>query len=210
MDHEHDSRQLERLTFFSDAVFAIAMTLLVIEVRLPHLSIWTDATLAQALADLVPNFIGFVISFVVIGRFWLAHHRVFGLLARTSERLLAINLALLLTVAFMPFPTAVISEHGELSVAVLFYGSWLVVMGLVQHSMVSVALAGPGRSRSGLARPTLVREDVPEAECRYLRRGSWIPLTIGLITLVAAVVTPRLGMAVLVFGSPIVFRLFHR
>jgi uncharacterized membrane protein len=200
MDHEHGAAQLERLTFFSDAVFAIAMTLLVIDVRLPPLGHVSERELANALAELSPKFFAFILSFFVIGRFWLAHHRIFGLLARTSERLLWINLLMLLAIAFMPFPTALISEHGSLSVAVMFYAASLLLLGVIQRALVVTALGKHG----------LVRGDVPDAERRYLLRGSLIPSVIGIIGIAAAAFSSWAGLAVLVFGSPIIFRVFHR
>ncbi len=115
----HDRAQLERLTFFSDAVFAIAMTLLVVEVKLPALHHPTGPQLGQALLDLIPNYVGFLVSFLVLGRFWLAHHEVMGLLKAADKRLVSVNLFLLLGVAFMPFPTAIISDN-EIIVLVIF------------------------------------------------------------------------------------------
>ena len=199
MDHEHDRKQLDRLTFFSDAVFAIAMTLLVIEVRLPATEL-SAAALGQALVGLIPKYLGFVISFLVIGRFWIAHHRVFGLLAGTSEQLNWVNLLLLMVVAFMPFPTEVISEFSEVRLAVMLYAGWLTVLGLLHHWLV----------RTALRRPGLVRDDVPEAECRHLRRGSLIPVVIGLLSLAGAAVAPLAGIAILFLGSPVVSWLLHR
>ena len=84
-------QQLERMTFFSDAVFAIAMTLLVIEVRVPEIHVHSDLALGQALLDLLPKYIGFVVSFMVVGRFWVGHHAVMGLLKGLDRRLVWIN-----------------------------------------------------------------------------------------------------------------------
>src|SRR5262245_39042548 len=101
---------LERLVFFSDAVFAIAITLLVIEIHPPHLE--QDGTLPTlaALALLAPNFIGFAISFAVIGAFWSGHHRAFSLAGRVGPGILFWNLTLLGTIAFMPFVTGFMSS----------------------------------------------------------------------------------------------------
>jgi len=92
-----NTSQLERLTFFSDAVFAIAITLLIIEVHVPHVSGVDDALYWQALAELRSSLFGFALSFLVIGMLWMAHHRVFGMLNDYSPKLMWPNLLLLMT-----------------------------------------------------------------------------------------------------------------
>src|ERR1041385_4008430 len=71
--------QLERLILFSDAVFAIAITLLVIEIKIPEIprNVVTDDKLGEKLLELIPKFIGFFISFLLIGQYWIVHHRMF-------------------------------------------------------------------------------------------------------------------------------------
>lgn len=128
----HDQFQLERLAFFSDAVFAIAITLLIIEVRLPATTPETERGIAQGLADLIPQYIGFFVSFFVIGRFWIGHHRVFGRLKRVDDILVWRNLLFLMTIAFMPFPTALVSHYVSTRVAVGAYAGWLTLAGGVQ------------------------------------------------------------------------------
>jgi uncharacterized membrane protein len=101
---------LERLVFFSDAVFAIVITLLVLpltsEVDLPP-----GEDLAADVWDLWPRVVSFVVSFLVVGQFWMVHHRMYGRLVRCDRGLLRINLVSLLTVSFMPFPAALLGEH---------------------------------------------------------------------------------------------------
>ncbi|WP_294357344.1 TMEM175 family protein [uncultured Sphingomonas sp.] len=74
------------MAFFSDAVFAIAMTLLVVEVKLPHIARMEDGLLARALLSLVPSYIGFLVSFLVLARFWASHHLTLGRCARPARR----------------------------------------------------------------------------------------------------------------------------
>src|SRR3954449_6039774 len=107
-DHGHTpAHPLERLIFFSDAVFAIAITLLIIEVHPPHLPFRaSDHDHLVALADLIPSFVAFFISFFVIGAFWAGHHRAFSLSRHWSPGLLVPNIMMLCAVAFMPFATA--------------------------------------------------------------------------------------------------------
>src|SRR5215204_5839473 len=80
--------QLERLILFSDAVFAIAITLLVIEIKIPevHENV-SDKVLLHELKHLVPKFIGFLISFMLIGLYWTIHHRMFGFVTNYNKRL---------------------------------------------------------------------------------------------------------------------------
>ncbi|MCB8985168.1 MAG: DUF1211 domain-containing protein, partial [Ardenticatenaceae bacterium] len=122
---------LERLVLFSDAVFAIAITLLALEIRLPveaaHL---TNQQLQANLLAIWPKYLSFIISFLVIGNFWIAHHRRFSLITRYDNRLLLLNLFFLMAIAFIPFPTSVISENGNRT-ATIFYALTITATGLL-------------------------------------------------------------------------------
>jgi len=105
--------QLERMILFSDAVFAIAITLLAIEIKVPELHdhLITEEKLLHSLGSMVPKFIGFLISFFIIGQYWTVHHRLFGFVVNFNLRLLWMNLFFLLAVVLMPFSTAFYSEY---------------------------------------------------------------------------------------------------
>ncbi|MCD2324464.1 DUF1211 domain-containing protein [Sphingomonas sp. IC-56] len=191
---ERDRQQLERLTFFSDAVFAIAMTLLVVEVKLPHLHQVSGPELGRALLSLIPNYIGFLVSFLVLGRFWLVHHEVMGLLRASNKRLTAVNLLLLLAVAFMPFPAAVISEYVQLRVGIGFYTGWLIVLGLLNRQLI----------RSIVASPELLDAGLTTDDMRPILRRSWISIAIGVCAFVSGMVTWVAALVVLTLGSPLI------
>jgi len=133
MDHLHNELkkefQLERMILFSDAVFAIAITLLVIEIKVPeiHEEI-TDEAILQGLAHLIPKFVGFVISFLLIGLNWTIHHRMFGYVTAYNRRLLWLNLFFLFFIVLMPFSTGLYGEFAgpalvrhQLKVPMTFY-----------------------------------------------------------------------------------------
>jgi uncharacterized membrane protein len=116
-DHLHNELkkefQLERMILFSDAVFAIAITLLVIEIKVPEIEKHevNDRLLLQALGHLIPKFMGFLISFMIIGLYWTIHHRMFGYVVNYTRRTMVLNLMFLFAVALMPFSTAFYSEY---------------------------------------------------------------------------------------------------
>jgi uncharacterized membrane protein len=130
-----DQLGMERLIFFSDAVFAIAITLLVLEVRLPGgEKVVADTELFILLTGIWHKYLAYFISFMVIGTFWMAHHRKFKFIKRYDSHLIFLNLLLLMTVAFIPFPSSVLSEYSERT-ATIFYalimafsGSLLTIM----------------------------------------------------------------------------------
>lgn len=142
--------QLERLKAFSDAVFAIAITLLVIEVHVPHLATLDDGAYLAALAQLLPSFMGFVLSFLSIGALWVAHHRLFGMVDGYEPTLMWPNMLLLMVVAFMPFATALMSSNPLARVPEVFYSSALLLAGLLQLLLFRLALR-PARVRAGIA-----------------------------------------------------------
>ena len=131
--------QLERLILFSDAVFAIAITLLVIEIKIPaiaHEKV-TDKNLLKELAHLIPKFIGFLISFLLIGQYWIVHHRLFGYVINFSGRLIWLNIMFLMAVALMPFSTGFYSEYvmtGTIT-PVIFYTANIAFLGLINFFM---------------------------------------------------------------------------
>ena len=117
-----------RLETFADAVFAIAITLLVIEIHLPpHEEVLRIGGVGPALLQLWPSYVGYVISFIVIGIMWANHHNLMKLVDRVDHGFITLTLLLLMCIAFLPFPTAVMAEHladpdeHERAVAVAFY-----------------------------------------------------------------------------------------
>lgn len=112
--HQHKKEfQVERLILFSDAVFAIAITLLIIEVKVPELhgTEVTEAGFWHAMSELLPKISGFIVSFFLIGLYWTIHHRMFGYVVNYTQALLWLNLGFLFSIVLMPFSTAVYSEY---------------------------------------------------------------------------------------------------
>lgn len=117
-----------RIETFSDGVFAIAITLLVLEIRVPHVEEGTS--LLGELIKLWPSYIGYAISFIVIGIMWANHHNRFSYIVRSDHILLFLNTLLLMCVAFIPFPTALLAEYvssEQQQTAVAVYAGTLAV-----------------------------------------------------------------------------------
>ena len=126
-----DEVGLERIVFFSDAVFAIAITLLALEIHLPvEATGLSDFQLTRSLIEIWPRYLSFMISFLVIGNFWIAHHRRFRLINRYDTRLLLLNLFMLMCIAFIPFPTSILSENSNRT-ATIFYALSIAGTGLM-------------------------------------------------------------------------------
>ena len=131
--------QLERLILFSDAVFAIAITLLVIEIKIPeiHEKPVTENAVLHKLAELIPKFVGFLVSFLLIGQYWIVHHRMFSFVINFTDRLIWLNILFLFAIALMPFSTGFYSEYVLRGVVtpVIFYTANITLLGLANFLM---------------------------------------------------------------------------
>ena len=117
------SEGLERINAFSDGIFAIAITLLVLDIHVPELDPKEIDQLPQKLWDLWPRILIYCIGFLIIGVFWMLHRGIFSYIKRFDSRLLWLNNLFLLMIAFQPFPTAVLGEYVDTTVAVVFFAS---------------------------------------------------------------------------------------
>jgi uncharacterized membrane protein len=121
-------KETARIEAFSDGVFAIAITLLILEIKIPSAG---SGDLSLQLLRQWPSYIAFVISFAFIEIMWINHHRLFTHIKRSNNVLLFLNLLLLLGVTSVPFPTAVLAQHfgqsGQRTAAILYHGTYFVI-----------------------------------------------------------------------------------
>ena len=115
--------RLTRIEAFSDGVFAIIVTLLVLELKVPALKEHASAAeLAHQLVELLPKFLSWLISFIIVCKFWLNHHHVLGLARHADYAMVWLNSIFLLGQSFIPFPTAVVGEYPNNRLAVSLFG----------------------------------------------------------------------------------------
>jgi len=179
----------ERVVAFSDGVFAIAITLLVLSIDVPSVS---GADLPQAVRDLVPQLVSYFIGFGVIGLFWLQHHRFFELLQRFDRTLLLINLAFLAFISLMPFTTGLFGRYGDQPLALALYAGNVAVASLLDSGMLWTAV------RRGLLTPAA------QADGACLVRANLYPAIVFAISIPVAYVStsaaPYIWIGVVVFG----------
>ncbi len=153
MPEESNSRELDRLIFFSDAVFAIVMTLLILDIRVPDVPADAAAHEVPGLVfELWPKFFSYVLSFFVIGLYWIGHHQTFRYVRSYDRTLLWLNLVFLLSISFIPFPTDLLGEYGELRFAVIFYAASLGLARLLLALVWWYVVSGPIRTSDDLNR----------------------------------------------------------
>jgi len=178
----------ERTVAFSDGVFAIAITLLVLSLDVPKLG--HGEKLDHALSNLADNFTSYFIGFAVIGLFWVGHHYFFDSLRGFDGRLLWLNLLYLSFIGLMPFTTALLGDYGNDPSALTAYAINVALAGLADTLMVAVALRAhllepqmQARGRELIARnllpPTVFLVSIPLAYIdTTLAKYSWLLLAV--------------------------------
>ena len=174
--------EYDRVLFFSDAVFAIAITLLVVDIRVPDIAGVVNAY--RALHDARYKILGFAISFLVIGLFWMGHHRLFRYITALDRPIIFLNLLFLGTIAFLPYPTALLfAGNTRQPAAPVFYASCVAGAGLLELAVWLYANRAKG----------LVPASVSPAYRRYeLAQLLPVPVVFGL-SIPVAFVAPGLA-----------------
>ena len=172
---------LERLLFFSDAVMAISITLLVIDLKLPELPAALAAEqLPASLASLTPRLMGFVISFAVIGLYWSSHHRYFSYIRRYDRTLVLLNLVFLFFIVLMPFAASTIGQYGFLPFGTIVYGAAVAATGFSIAAVWGYATHGH----------RLVDDTLEPAEIRHRNLVAFVVPTLFLASLPFALIRP--------------------
>ena len=171
-ERKESTLEFDRVAFFSDAVFAIAMTLLVVGIGIPEVR---DSELGNALRGKEPEIISFFISFFVIGFYWLGHHEFFSRLAFVNSRLMKLNLLYLAAIAFVPFPTALAGKYTDDPISIVMYAITLSVASGLEALMQFVA------NRDGLFQKTM-----PPPVLRFVIVVSVIPVVVFLASIPVA------------------------
>jgi uncharacterized membrane protein len=174
----------QRIEALSDGVFAIAMTLLVLELHVPRIAAERVAEdLAPALRALAPNLVAFVVSFVLLGTLWVGQHFQFHWVRRTNRPLIWINLFFLMCISFLPFSAALLSEYGANRHAVLVYGVNLLLAGLL------LALSWRYAMHHGF-----VAQALSPAICRSIELRIWGGFAAYALSAILAFVDPRISL----------------
>ena len=183
---------IERLVFFSDAVFAIALTLLAIDLRLPETArVTTSAELVDAVLAVGPQLYSFCLSFFVIILLWIGHYRTFRVVTEVDGATILLNTLLLFCVVLLPFPTSILGAHPDIPAAVAIYGIAAATTTLV--STLLWFFVAEVRHHVGGMPSHLVR--------LITLRAAFVPAVVA-VTIPLAFVEPRIPMAVWILLWP--------
>jgi uncharacterized membrane protein len=190
--YERDSAEFNRVLAFSDGLYAIAMTLLVVGIGVPTLQQPDDVgELLGDLGDLLPELFSFFLSFAVIGRYWVAHHQFFSRLRAVDGGLIAINLVYLGFVAFLPFPTGLLGNYFENPISVALYA-----LSVAAVSGLEVALFARAY------RDGLLKRAIPGDVYRWGAAVAFAPVVFFVISVPVAFVSTVAAVAVWFLAIP--------
>jgi uncharacterized membrane protein len=172
-----------RVEALSDGVFAIVMTLLVFDLRLPEATL---AELPAALATLWPKFLGYAVSFLLLGIYWIGHRNQFNFIRRADQNFHWLNIFFFGVVCLVPFSTGILSRYPDALLAVTIYGINLITIGVALFSIWTYATY----------RGHLVDADLPRAVVRLGKQRSLLAPACYLVAILAGLIDPRLSLVI--------------
>jgi uncharacterized membrane protein len=191
--YDRESVEFARTLAFTDGLFAIAMTLLVVDLAVPVLHNPESVhELADKLNDDSAKFVSFFISFAVIGRYWIAHHNFVAALARVDRALIALNLLYLAFIAFLPFPTALLGEYFSNPLSIVIYAINVAIV-----SGMEVVLFSRAQNHD------LLERKLPRDVYRFGAAMSLAPVVFFLLSIPIAFVSTTLAVCFWFLGIPL-------
>jgi uncharacterized membrane protein len=177
-----------------DGIFAVAMTLLVLDLRLPEgATMSSDSAVWRQLVGLTGRFSAYALSFIVLSTFWIGHHSLFHFVRRVSREVLWVNLLFLLCITLLPFSTNLLSGHRHLQIPVVVYGINLLLIALITLLQLSYLEH----------HPELTHDQLSPSWAANLRRRILVPIVIVVASIAISFYKPSLSMsaywAVLIF-----------
>jgi uncharacterized membrane protein len=189
MSEKRDAKETARVEAFSDGVFAIAITLLILEIKVPHLPSGAGSReLLHALLAEWPSLLAFVLSFTAVLVMWINHHGLFNLIQTIDRRSLFANGLLLLLITFVPFPTAVLAAYIDqeaANAAAVYCGTYVLIC--LAYNLLWHSTAIDRR---------LVEAQVSQTHINSIRRAYLIALPIYLVATVVALFSAFAGLAI--------------
>jgi len=199
---EKDNKlQIERILFFSDAVMAIAMTLLIIEIKAPHIINDSNSEIWNNLVELIPKFISFFVSFFVIAIYWKAHHHLFGFVKAYTDKLIWVNTLFLLSIVLMPFSSAFYSENFQLNIPYAVYCVNIIITGLLNCWFVRY-ISSDKNKLSGVAGNVLFRKN-------YTLRSLVAP-SVFFLSMLLAFYSTSLSRLSFIIIFPVIYTINHK
>ncbi|MCC6260643.1 MAG: DUF1211 domain-containing protein [Anaerolineales bacterium] len=128
--------QKSRLEAFSDGVFAIVITLLILDIRFPEVDY---SRFVETLVSILPRILAYVMSFIIIGLYWVIHHNSMHVMRKIDRGFLWLNILLLLCISFIPFPTALLGRYPYQADPIILYGATLILCNLIGYGMILYA-----------------------------------------------------------------------
>ncbi len=185
--------EFDRLCFFSDAVFAIALTIIVVGIDGPQLHNSADSSeLVSHLGDLAPSILIFFVSFMVIGRYWVANHHFMAAIGEIDGLFMGTTVVYLSIIAFLPFPASILGDHASNPVAVAFFAMALAAVSALETVLLIIA-----------QRHALFRGPLEPDAYRWTLVGSWSPVGVMVLSVPIAFLSPTLAIVSWFLASPI-------
>jgi uncharacterized membrane protein len=183
-------KETSRVEAFSDGVFAIALTLLILGIKVPDMNNFAyNDKLYRSLINLWPSYFAFILSFVAVLIMWINHHGFFKYLRKIDKPFLYANGFLLLTVTFMNFPTAVLAKYYEtqaFNIASAFYCGSLVLINVAFNLLWF----------SSAYKRKLVKDEITDALIIKIRNAYWLGFVIYLTAFIISFFLPLIGLLI--------------
>jgi uncharacterized membrane protein len=173
------------LMAFNDGIFAIAITLLVLELRIPDIpSVQIDALFLPSMVNIFPKILGFALSFFIITHYWLSFRRMFSFIPSIDRTLVRLDILFLFFIVLMPFPTYLLGIYGDHFSVVVFYSIIIAINSLLLCLIWNYASKNP----------ELIDQNLSENFIEYLSLRNLIPVLTFLLSVIIALVNPFLAM----------------